>query len=121
MPEFLKPMLRDEVSRVLRTRHLAYTEGVADAVLTIAFSSSPMARDDTRREGENDALVHFEAELNLEFRNSVTDERIWSGTMSRAHHVAEGETMHDDRARSALRVALSELFADFPDPAWPVR
>ena len=37
MPEFLKPMLRDEAAIVLDTKGLEYTEGDAHAVLRMSY------------------------------------------------------------------------------------
>ena len=45
MPEFLKPMLRDEASRVLASKGLNYTEGTGDAVLMMSLINRPLEPD----------------------------------------------------------------------------
>ena len=121
MPEFLKPMLRDEASIVLDTKNLEYTEGQAHAVLKMTFVSKTYAAPRTQREDAWGTIApggasHFIAEVQMELRNSVSSELIWAGSMSRVHNVYEGSYMHDAPARAAMRQAFTRLFADLPDP-----
>ena len=121
MPEFLKPMLRDEASTVLHTKDLEYTEGDADAVLKMAYVDKtyegPEARRDEAWETNAPAGgMRFIAEVQMELRNTVTNELIWAGSMSRIHNVYEGSYMHEAPARAAMRNAFTELFSDLPDP-----
>jgi len=59
--------------------------------------------------------VRFIAEVQVELKNSVTGEKLWAGTMGRVHNVYEGSYMHDAPAKSAMRNAFLEIFADYPD------
>lgn len=122
MPEFLKPMLRDEVSRVLAGHGLGYTESEADALLLMTFDNQPLpsavARSGSDTEGvaatEQVVAARFNAVVILELSNTVTAERIWSGSLGRVHYVTEGAYMHEEPARRAMRDALRRIFADFP-------
>lgn len=133
MPDFLKPMLRDEASIVLGAKGLQYTEGDAHAVLMMSFVNKTQERVDEQREdwdgeewGEERIEaweqvapaggVRFIAQVILEMRNTVTGELIWSGSMQRNHNVYEGSYMHDAPARTAMRNAFLEMFADYPNP-----
>ena len=120
MPEFLKPMLRDELNLVLSSKGLDYTEGDADSILTLAYVDRPLTQEAI---DENEAWgslapggdTRFIAEVHLKLRNSVTQEMIWSGVMSKLHNVSVGSYMHEAPARSAMRDAFFALFADYPD------
>ncbi len=120
MPEFLKPMLRDEVSLVLSSKGLDYTEGDADSVLTMAYVDQPLTQEAI---DENEAWgslspggdTRFIAEVHLKLKNSVTQELVWSGVMSKLHNVSVGSYMHEAPARAAMRDAFFALFADYPD------
>jgi hypothetical protein len=121
MPEFLKPMLRDEVSIVLASKRLDYTEGDADAVLTFTYIDTPIATDEAHRDQSRESIApgvgtRFLAEVQVELKNSVTGELISSGSVSRAHNVTEGAYMHETPARQAMREAFVELFSNYPDP-----
>jgi len=119
MPEFLKPMLRDEASIVLATKNLEYVEGDAHAILLMKFVNRTL---DTVEEARDEAWetiapgggVRFIAEVKIELRNSVTGERLWAGTMGRVHNVYEGSYMHDAPARTAMRNAFLKIFNDYP-------
>ena len=136
MPEFLKPMLRDEASLVLSSKGLDYTEGDADSILTLAYVDRPLAQEtidatdelpnEVQEEAANDVNeawgslsaggdTRFIAEVHLKLNNSVTQELIWSGIMSKLHNVSVGSYMHEAPARAAMRNAFFALFADFPD------
>ena len=118
-PEFLKPMLRDEAANVLNAKGMRYTEGDADAILSMTFINKTLERDQERIEAwENTAPaggVRFIAQVVLEMTHSVTGELIWSGSMQRVHTVYEGSYMHDAPARTAMRDAFLAMFADYPD------
>lgn len=121
MPEFLKPMLRDEVSRVLADKGLAYSEGEARSVLLMTFDSEPLPSaiaEDASESGERSIRVvaaRFNARVSLELTDSVSRERIWAGRLSRVHYATEGAYMHEAAARRAIRAALRDIFADFPN------
>lgn len=118
-PEFLKPMLRDEASIVLATHGLDYTEGDAESVLLMSFVNKTLERGDNQEAWERIAPaggVRFIAQVVIELQDSVSGELIWSGSMQRIHNVYEGSYMHDAPARSAMRNAFLEIFADFPNP-----
>ena len=121
MPEFLKPMLRDEAAIVLRTKNLDYVEGEAHSILTMklinrTLDSVDEAQDEAWERIAPGGGVRFIAEVNLDMRDAVSGERIWGGTMSRVHNVYEGSYMHDAPARAAMRRAFMNLFADYPSP-----
>jgi len=126
MPEFLKPMLRDEASLVLDTKGLEYTEGDAHAILLMTFVNRTLSAPDSARDEAWETTapaggVRFIAEVQLELKNSVTGERLWAGTMGRMHNVYEGSYMHDAPAKSAMRNAFLEIFADYPDSRMDVQ
>ena len=118
-PEFLKPMLRDEAAMVLDAKGLEYTEGDADAVLLMRFKDITMTREEEEQLETWERIapgggVRFMARVELEMRNSVTRETIWSASLQRLHNVYEGSYMHDAPARAAMRAAFMEIFADYP-------
>jgi len=118
-PEFLKPMLRDEASIVLETRGLEYTEGDADAILLMSFVNKTLERGEDQESWERIAPgggVRFIAQVVIELKHSVSGELIWAGSMQRIHNVYEGSYMHDAPARTAMRNAFLEMFADLPNP-----
>jgi len=120
MPEFLKPMLRDEAAIVLAGKGVDYTEGDAHAVLQMKFVDRTLSEAGQRELDEWERIapgggVRFIAEVQIEMVNAVTRERIWSGTMRRVHNIYEGSYMHDAPARAAMRQAFMEMFADYPN------
>jgi hypothetical protein len=122
MPEFLKPMLRDEVSIVLDTKGVEYTEGDADATMLMAFVHNPLTSQSANEDSMSESLSQggdsrFVAEVQMELRGNVNKELIWSGSMTRVHNVAVGSYMHDAPARAAMRQAFINMFADYPDPS----
>ncbi len=129
-------MLRDEASLVLSSKGLDYTEGDADSILTLAYVDRPLAQEtisaneevpnEVQEESASDVKeawgslspggdTRFIAEVHLKLNNSVTQELIWSGVMSRLHNVSMGSYMHEAPARAAMRNAFFALFADYPD------
>jgi hypothetical protein len=117
-PEFLKPMLRDEVSIILATHGLDYTEGDAESILLMTFVNKTLERGDDVEAWERIAPaggVRFIAQVVIELKDSVTGELIWSGSMQRIHNVYEGSYMHDVPARTAMRTAFLEIFTGFPN------
>ena len=123
MPEFLKPMLRDEASNVLHTKNLRYTEGTAHAVLSMTYvdrtyGGPESGRDEAWETTAPGGGMRFIAEVQMELRNTVSNELIWAGSMSRLHNVYEGSYMHEAPARAAMRGAFTELFSEFPDPVF---
>ena len=120
-PEFLKPMLRDEASVVLAAKGLEYTEGDAHAILSMRYVDKTLTREEEAELESWERIapgggVRFIAQVQLEMRNSVTRELMWSGSMQRVHNVYEGSYMHDAPARTAMRNAFLEIFANYPDP-----
>lgn len=120
MPEFLKPMLRDEASIVLGAKGLEYTEGDAHAVLVMTFINRTMESiDEARDEGWETIApgggVRFIAEVQLEMKEIVSGDLMLSGTMGRVHNVYEGSYMHDAPARTAMRNAFLTIFEDYPN------
>lgn len=121
MPEFLKPMLRDEAAIVLHTKGIDYTEGDAHAVLRMSYAHNLMPPDTLAKapDGFSESLspggaTRFMAEVQIQLRNTVSGELVWSGNMVRSHYVEMGSYMHDTMARSAMRDAFMALFADYP-------
>lgn len=107
MPEFMKPMLRDEFSIALAGKGYEYTEGDAHAVLLLSFVATPLPA--------NGGDARFDAEVQAELTDSVTHEMLWSGRLSREHYVTEGSYMHEAPARAAVKEALRAMFQDLPD------
>ncbi|MDH4046988.1 MAG: hypothetical protein OEW68_07795 [Gammaproteobacteria bacterium] len=121
MPEFLKPMLRDEAAIVLHDKGVEYTEGDAHAILKMTYVHNPLPEDMLARPHDSfsgtQAPSHtnrFMAEVKVELRDAVSQELLWSGTMVRAHYVQMGAYMHDAPARTAMRQAFYVMFADYP-------
>jgi hypothetical protein len=119
-PEFLKPMLRDEAAIVLGAKGLEYTEGTAHSVLRMTFINRTLSAEEERELDSWEKVapgggVRFIAEVQLELKNTVTSELLWSGSMRRIHNVYEGSYMHDSPARAAMRQAFMDIFADYPN------
>jgi hypothetical protein len=119
VPEFLKPMLRDEASIVLGAKGLEYVEGDAHAILAMKFvnrtlESGEAAGDEAWETIAPGGGVRFIAEVEVELKEVVSRELLWAGSMSRIHNVYEGSFMHDAPARTAMRNALQIIFADYP-------
>jgi hypothetical protein len=119
MPDFLKPMLRDEASIVLGTKGLDYVEGDAHAILLMTFvnrtlESVEAARDEAWETVAPGGGVRFIAEVEVELKDSVSGQKLWAGTMGRVHNVYEGSYMHDAPARTAMRNAFLAIFEDYP-------
>jgi len=121
MPEFLKPMLRDEASLVLATKGLEYTEvpGEGDAILVMTFVNRTLeggvaAGDEAWETIAPGGGVRFIAEVGIELKSVSVDTVLMAGTMGRVHNVYEGSYMHDAPGRVAMRDAFLTLFADFP-------
>ena len=120
MPEFLKPMLRDEAALVLGAKGVEYTEGQAHAVLLMKFVDRTLTAAEERDLDSWEQVapgggVRFIAEVQMTLRNAVSSELIWSGAMRRIHNVYEGSYMHDAPARAAMRQAFMEILADYPN------
>lgn len=122
MPEFLKPMLRDEVSIALDQKAIRYTESEAAAVLTMTFVNTPIPpiagaeADEAWGNIAPGGIARFNAVVEMELRNAVTRELLWAGSMSRLHSVGPGSYMHEAPARRAIRNALLVLFEGLPGP-----
>lgn len=123
MPEFLKPMLRDEASRVLADFGLDYTEGDAHAVLLMTFENRPLqsamvatgSDSIDMKTDTNEIAARFDARVAVELKDSVSGERLWAGTLSRVHYATADSYMHEPPARIAMRDAFRVIFADLPN------
>ncbi len=120
-PQFLKPMLRDEASIILKAKGLEYTEveGDGDAVLTMTFVNRTLEGSEETRDEAWETIapgggVRFIAEVRIEMKSVTDGETLMSGTMGRVHNVYEGSYMHDAPGRSAMRDAFLTLFSGFP-------
>ncbi len=117
-PEFLKPMLRDEASIVLGTKGLQYTEGDAHGVLLMRYVDKTLSQEQEEQDSWERIApgggVRFIAQVQMEMTSDATGEVIWSGSMQRIHNVYEGSYMHDAPARTAMRNAFLEMFANYP-------
>lgn len=119
-PEFLKPMLRDEAAIVLDSKGLEYTEGEAHAILLMRYVDRTLTAAEERDLDAWEQVapgggVRFIAEVQMELRDAVSRELVWSASMRRIHNVYEGSYMHEAPARAAMRQAFMEIFADYPD------
>ena len=119
-PEFLKPMLRDEASIVLGSKGVEYTEGDAHSILHMTFVNRTLSTEEQRELDSWEKVapaggVRFIAEVQIELRNSVNRDLLWSGSMRRIHNVYEGSYMHDSPARAAMRQAFMDIFAEYPN------
>jgi hypothetical protein len=122
MPEFLKPMLRDEASIALSAKGLEYTEGDAHGILLMTYVQRPLTAADEERDDIDAGLSSggeskFIAEVHVDLKDAVTSELIWSGILSRYHNALPGSYMHEAPARIAMRQAFLDLFSDYPDVA----
>jgi len=121
MPEFLKPMLRDEASVVLDMKGLEYTEkDGADAILNMTFINRTLETGEAAQDEAWETIspgggVRFIAEVRLKMTDAASGEKVWSGNMDRVHNVYEGSYMHDAPGRAAMRDAFLDMFADFPN------
>jgi len=121
MPEFLKPMLRDEASIILEAKGLEYTEveGEGDAVLMMTFVNRTLEGVEETRDEAWETIspgggVRFIAEVRIEMKSVANGETLISATMGRVHNVYEGSYMHDAPGRTAMRNAFLDLFFGFP-------
>ena len=123
MPEFLKPMLRDEASVVLDRKGLEYTEeDGADAILKMTFVNRTLEAGEAAQDEAWETIapgggVRFIAEVRLVMTAAASGETVWSGSMDRIHNVYEGSYMHDTPGRAAMRDAFLAMFAGFPNNA----
>ena len=113
-------MLRDEAAIVLGSKGLEYTEGDAHSILRMVFINRTLSAEEERDLDSWEKVapgggVRFIAEVQLELKNSVTSELLWSGSMRRVHNVYEGSYMHDSPARAAMRQAFMDIFEDYPN------
>jgi len=121
MPEFLKPMLRDEASIVLDMKGLEYIEkDGADAILNMTFINRTMESGEAAQDEAWETIapgggVRFIAEVRLKMTDAASGETVWSGCMDRVHNVYEGSYMHDIPGRAAMHNAFLDMFADFPN------
>ncbi|MCB1845016.1 MAG: hypothetical protein KDI09_18770, partial [Halioglobus sp.] len=106
----------------LADKGLSYTEGTADAVLTMSLENRPLAPDVafTGRDGGESqgspvtTATRFDARVEMEMLDSVSRDRIWAATLSRVHYAPDGAYMHEEPAREAMRSAFRHVFANFP-------
>ena len=110
--------LKDEAAIVLGAKGREYTEGPADAVLTMGYVDKTLERSSEELEAWEriapGGVVRFIAEVQMRMTAAGSEEVLWSGTMQRIHNVYEGSYMHDAPARAAMRSAFVEVFADLP-------
>jgi hypothetical protein len=119
MPEFLKPMLRDEASIALDAKGLEYTEGDADADLVMTYVNRTLEGGEAVRDEAWETIapgggIRFIAEVRLEMTDVLSGELLWSGTMGRVHNVYEGSYMHAAPGRAGMRNGFQSLFSEFP-------
>ena len=66
-----------------------------------------------RIESISEELTYI-ARIEIEIVETQSNDIVWSGEISRIHHVVPGEYMHEDRARPAFRRAFRAVLARYP-------
>ena len=118
LPEFLKPLLREELELALAERGLVSLPGAADLVVQLDLAqenlTEPVVHDPCQERLDPGDEVRFLADLESAMVDRATGEVVWRGVLSRIHDVVPGEAMPLARARVAIGAAFREMLASYP-------
>lgn len=116
MPGFLKPYVEDALRASMNETGLGESQ---DAVLVarVTFDQleeePPGHADDFEGHLEAGGGASFTARLTLRLIDTRTNTEVMRGALSRHHHVAPGDYMHDGRARLSMYEGFSDLLRKF--------
>ena len=119
MPGFLKPYVEDSLRAAMNETGLSEAP---DAVLVARVTFDQLEAepaghaDDFEGHLEAGGGASFTARLTLRLVDTRTDTEVMRGALSRHHHVAPGDYMHDGRARLSMYEGFQDLLRPFATP-----
>lgn len=123
VPGFIETPIETAAEGALLAIGLQAAATPEQADLKVVNTFSPEDRNPAPQPGDpmgepvQTATVNrFVAHLKVDVVDQRTGRKIWSGSMSRNHAVAGGETFHNDRAVLLIRQAFDEMFVGLTRP-----
>lgn len=119
MPLFLQNYVIAEFDAAFQEKGLTRNDRNNDLQVTLQYNHINLDAE----QQEIDPFVRMEslsveltyiAEIQIDMHETGSDELVWSGSLSRIHHVTPGEYMHEERARPAFLQAFRAVLATYP-------
>lgn len=119
MPIFLQDYVTAEFDAAFAEKGLTRNDRMNDLQVLLRYnhinlSSEQESIDPFVRVEAMNVELNYVAAIDIEIRETATDDIVWAGTISRIHQVVPGEYMHEDRARPAFRQAFRALLSSYP-------
>ena len=119
MPVFLQEYVTAEFDAAFAEKGLTRNDRMNDLQILLHYdhinlSSEQESIDPFVRVEAMNVELNYVAAIDIEIRETATDDIVWAGTISRIHQVVPGEYMHEDRARPAFREAFRALLSSYP-------
>ena len=119
MPIFLRDYVIAEFDAAFSEKGLVRNDRMNDVRVLLRYNHINLTSEQetidpfVRAEGMNVEL-NYVAAIDIEIRETASDDVVWAGTISRIHQVVPGEYMHEDRARPAFRQAFRAVLSSYP-------
>ena len=119
MPIFLRDYVTAEFDAAFSEKGMSRNDQMNDVKVLLRYNhinltSEQESIDPFVRVEAMNVELNYVAAIDIEIRETATDEIVWAGSISRIHQVVPGEYMHEDRARPAFRQAFRALLSSYP-------
>ena len=119
MPIFLQEYVTAEFDAAFAEKGLARNDRMNDVQVLLRYNhinltSEQESIDPFVRVEAMNVELNYVAAIDIEIRETATNDIVWAGTISRIHQVVPGEYMHENRARPAFRQAFRALLSSYP-------
>lgn len=119
MPVFLQEYVTAEFDAAFAEKWLTRNDRMNDLQILLRYnhinlSSEQESIDPFKRVEAMNVELNYVAAIDIEIRETATNDIVWAGSTSRIHQVVPGDYMHEDRARPAFRQAFRALLSSYP-------
>ena len=119
MPVFLQEYVTAEFDAAFAEKRLTHNDRMNDLQILLRYnhinlSSEQESIDPLMRVEAMNVELNYVAAIDIEIRETATNDIVWAGSISRIHQVVPGEYMHEDRARPAFRQSFRALLSSYP-------
>ncbi|CAN0437923.1 unnamed protein product [Discosporangium mesarthrocarpum] len=120
MPIFLRDYVVEEFDTAFQEKGLSRNDQINDLRVELHYNHINLRPDQedinpfVRVEALTTELSYI-AEIEVLMYETVTNNLVWGGSISRIHQVTPGEYMHEGRARAEFLEAFRSLLENYPD------
>ncbi len=119
VPGFLEKYLAGGLGVALAEKGLTRNDAAPDAVIRLSFSQKFVGSEQPTEpyfgdEVEPGGATSFLASILMEMRDASSGDVVWSGVLSRIHHLPQGGELSQAHKLAGIQQGFVALFKDYP-------